>query len=468
MATHRLSLAAGATLALAAGSAFAQDSSQPADSAALVRQVQQLEARLAQQQTEIAQLRQGESDTWLDDRRREEVKALVRDVLADADTRATLLQESATAGYDKGFFLASADNNYRLRIGLESQIRYIFNTVDDEGADDDEEFGFQIRRARVDFRGHAISPNFLYRLRLASDRGTGATELELATVGYKVTDELTITGGRFKPQFLREENVSGFRQLALERSYISDYFTVDYTEGVEAAYETGPLHLAFAVHDGSYGRNTEFNNDRVDAGFSGRAEFVAAGDYKQFEDFSSWADEELAVLLGAGVDYELGEGSDAEDFPDLLKYTLDASAELGGFTLFAAFYGQSFTGDADGAGLPANLDEADQYGFVVQGGAFAIPDKLELFARYEFVDFDGVFYRNSGGGTAGGTGDIAEDELSLVTVGGNYYFRKHSAKAGVDLVYALDPVPASNTGSGLLSSDEDNQIAIRTQFQFQF
>src|SRR5690606_17756650 len=150
------------------------------------------------------------------------------------------------------------------------------------------------------------------------------------------------------------------------------------------------------------------------------------------------------------------------------KYTVDASAEFGGFNLFGAIVGQSFAGDDDGAGLPGGLEDADQFGVVVQGGAFVIPDKLELFARYEWIDFDGVFYRNSSGGTAGGTGDLAEDDLSIITLGGNYYFQKHAAKFTLDLQYALDPVPATNTATGLIASDDDDQIAIRGQFQFTF
>src|SRR5690606_6601358 len=279
MSMQRWSLSGGAALALTA-TAFAADATQPADQAALAQQIQQLQAQLAQQQAEISQLRQGDSEAWLSERRREEVKGLVREVLADADTRASLLQEGMTAGYDKGFFLASADGNFRLRVGVESQIRYMFNSSEQDAGDDEDEFGFQIRQARLDFRGHAITPDFTYRVRLAANRANGGVDAQVVTLGYAFNDNWNITVGRFKPQFLREENVSGFQQLAAERSYLADYFTVDYSEGAELAYATDRFRASAAVHDGSYSANTDFNADRTDAAVSGRVEFLVAGDFK--------------------------------------------------------------------------------------------------------------------------------------------------------------------------------------------
>ena len=145
----------------------------------------------------------------------------------------------------------------------------------------------------------------------------------------------------------------------------------------------------------------------------------------------------------------------------------DISAEFGGANLFVAGYLQRFS-DHDDAALPTNLDDATQIGLVAQAGAFVIPDKVELFGRYEYINFDCVYYRNSGAGTQGGTGNLAKNDLSLITVGANWYLQKHNAKFTVDLVWALDPVPANNSGSGLLTSADDNQVALRAQWQLAF
>lgn len=41
-----------------------------------------------------------------------------------------------------------------------------------------------------------------------------------------------------------------------------------------------------------------------------------------------------------------------------------------------------------------------------------------------------------------------QDELGILTVGGNYYLRRHNAKLTLDVLYAFDPVPVDNTGAG--------------------
>lgn len=64
---------------------------------------------------ELRQVKADQGDNWLNDRRAEEVKSLIKEVLSDADTRASLLNDGAVAGFDgKNFFIASADGAYEM------------------------------------------------------------------------------------------------------------------------------------------------------------------------------------------------------------------------------------------------------------------------------------------------------------------------------------------------------------------
>src|SRR6185369_9919421 len=88
-------------------------------------QLDALKNRVEAQDQEIRELRKTQGDDWMNQRRAEEVKALVREVLSDADTRASLTAKSVSAGHDKGgFFLASEDGKFRLNIGGQLQLRY--------------------------------------------------------------------------------------------------------------------------------------------------------------------------------------------------------------------------------------------------------------------------------------------------------------------------------------------------------
>lgn len=53
---------------------------------------------------EVAQLRANQREVWLDEHRAGEIKTLIRDVLADADLRASLV--------GKKFYLASEDGGF--------------------------------------------------------------------------------------------------------------------------------------------------------------------------------------------------------------------------------------------------------------------------------------------------------------------------------------------------------------------
>jgi phosphate-selective porin len=144
----------------------------------------------------------------------DEVRALVADMLADAETRSSLLQSGGTAGHDGKFFLASPDGAFRMNISGQMQIRYIANFRDegtvgpaDPGAPyDDFESGFQNRRMKLVFDGHVYN-DFFYKIQFEFGRTGGGAVLQDAFVGYEFENGLKLRAGQFKLPFLREELV---------------------------------------------------------------------------------------------------------------------------------------------------------------------------------------------------------------------------------------------------------------------
>ncbi|MHC4130325.1 MAG: hypothetical protein ACYSUA_19635, partial [Planctomycetota bacterium] len=78
----------------------------------LLERIEQLEQDKARMADEIDELRTEVEDDWLTEQRADEIRNLVSDVLADADTRSSLLQDGMTAGWDEHFFLASPDGRF--------------------------------------------------------------------------------------------------------------------------------------------------------------------------------------------------------------------------------------------------------------------------------------------------------------------------------------------------------------------
>ncbi|TVQ55126.1 MAG: hypothetical protein EA377_04050, partial [Phycisphaerales bacterium] len=85
--------------------------------------INELREQVSALQNEVKSLRNSSDDNWMTEQRANEVRALVHDVLADADTRASLMQSGMTAGHDGRFFLASSDGNFRMNISGRTQLR---------------------------------------------------------------------------------------------------------------------------------------------------------------------------------------------------------------------------------------------------------------------------------------------------------------------------------------------------------
>lgn len=353
-----------------------------------------------------------------------------------------------------------------VRVGGEIQVRYIAADAPRAGVDD-QEFGFQVRRARLPVTGTFLGAANTFRIRPGYDRASGTVQLDDAWIQRRFGGGLSLTAGQFKPMFLREEFVSSFAQLAAERSYTADYFTLDYTQGVEAGLDNGQWRLFAALHDGSYGANTDFANDRVDGAATARLELRRGAGWGAWQDLSAGG-HARGLLLGAAATFERGERSGGAQLPDVFKYTVDVSIKAGPLALLGAYTAQAWTAPDTAGGIPPELDGATQTGVVAQAGVFVVPDRFELFGRGEWLDLGGVYWRNSGETVQSGSRALAASDLALYTAGFNWY-QRGSARFTFDVVYAPDDaVPVANSGAGVLRTDRGGQLTVRSQFQVRF
>lgn len=425
---------------------------------ALMAEVRALRSAVDAQAAELAVLRAQHARSRLDARRTAELEQLVAEVLADADTRASLVGDGLTAGHKGSFFLASGDGAFLLKFNGTVQMRFIADFRNDSGADD-AETGFTFRRIELGFGGHVADPRIGYKLQLASSRDSSGTVLQDLIITYEPAPGLKLVGGRTKAPFMREELVSASRQLTVERSLVNAALSVAYVEGVGIVYTQAGWRLRAMVHDGinsggAGGAGNDFQNDAGDIAASARLDLKLAGDWQQWSDFSAWAGEPTALFLGAAGHYELGETGDARANVTILQWTTDAALEHEGFNVSLAVIGRHVASD----GAAATAD----YGIVLQGGCMVVPDRLEPFVRWEWLNVD----------------DSVEGDnvFAAITFGANWYLRRDKAVITADLVWVPTSLVASNTlgaatsGLGLLPDGEgdDNQISLRVQFQLKF
>src|SRR5687767_13245117 len=82
------------------------------DEGELREQVKVLTQRLEVQEAKLAA---ATGEKWFNERRAEEIKTLIHEVLADADTRASLAEGGLNAGYNKGFFVSDDEGKHLLK-----------------------------------------------------------------------------------------------------------------------------------------------------------------------------------------------------------------------------------------------------------------------------------------------------------------------------------------------------------------
>jgi len=208
MITRKRLLALGSTVLLGVAGVVHADTTSSSD----------LKAEMSALRARVAELEGRQNEAWLNERRAEEVKTLVKEVLTDADTRASLLEGGMTAGHNgQNFWIGSEDGSFLLKICGQIQVRYYGDFQNNTTSTDQEAGGFEVSRAKVEFAGHISSPKFAYALRLAVDEANNNVFAEKITIGHELMDGLWIVLGEDKAPFLREELVSSANQLAVER-----------------------------------------------------------------------------------------------------------------------------------------------------------------------------------------------------------------------------------------------------------
>jgi hypothetical protein len=474
----RVGLLAGAATLTLAGGSFADTD--------LEAQNQELRARIADLESRLGAVEAQNSDNWLTEQRAEEIKGLVQDVLADAETRSSLLSQGMTAGYDDGAVISSADGNWMLRTNIFLQTRFMLTNANKTSAafgiiDQNTVWGFEVTRAKFVMSGNVVSPDWFYKVSV--DIGTNLTTLAMADgsgntdargglqhgyIGYDYGNGWRVMLGSMKAPFMREELVDPWNQLGVERSLYNYVFTGGYTAGINIDWTGDQFRGMFMYHNGV--QNVIYVNGATpvaggpgpalvadtDVAFSARGEWLAMGTWDQFQDMTSPQGEEQGMLVGVGFNLQTpqvpGSGNDSL----LMAITADFSWEMGGANLFVS----TNWGKGDNTGVSGTAADADvtAWGVMVQGGYYFTED-WEGFARWEYADIDQF------DGAGADYGDV-----NILTVGLNKYFAGNNAKWMTDVGFAFDSVPVSSPITGWRAdvNGGKSQFVMRTQLSILF
>lgn len=440
--------------------------------------MQAMEQELAQyrqatqkQAEEIDQLRSERDSQWISEQRAQQIRGIVSDVLADSDTRLNLQSTGATSGYDKNFFIASADGNFRLAIKGQIQARFAYNHVKanatgatplTSGTQSENEYGFELRRVKLGFLGHVFDPSWKYEVKFAFERNGGANnaaawqnqvQIDEAYIEKDFGGGIFLRGGQWKDWFGYEEYTGSTSQQFVDRSEVNAYFNPKWVQGIVLGIQQDAWRTYLSYNDGGGNRSIQViqTKNLVEWATTARAEILLAGVWNQMREMQGWVGSEFAAMLGGGLNWQRGTGVQGirnvigngtipgapggGEQASLITYTVDLNLRGGGWSVLAAAYGNTVYAFAPTGPLPG---DPNSYGVTLQGGFF-VTDKLELMARYQ-----GLWVTN-GVVNAVAANALNNQTLNILTVGANWYFHKNNLKFTTDLSYAFNTV-SFNTG----------------------
>ncbi|MBU3684697.1 MAG: hypothetical protein FGM39_11935, partial [Phycisphaerales bacterium] len=494
----------------------------------LLKRLDVLEERNKELEGKVTDLTRQQGEEWLGEQRAAQIREVVRDVLADSEQRASLRDGGMTAGWNDGFFLASADGRFRMNLGGFVQTRFIWSAIQTSPSSapwvfdqKQQRYGFDVPQVQLWADGHIFSRDFQYMVKarfyeqfltelnkgtnnpIPGDADYSGFELMDAWARINLDDNWSVRAGQFRSPYSRGFLVLEQYQMSASRSVVDYHYALGYTQGLELEYASDEARARVSVNNGaqdnllgdtdanygaagfvvfptgSYGsQNAPFWAQTAAMSFTGRFDWKPAGTWDQFRSYTSPAMEELGLLLGLGFhfqeSYAYQPNNSTPGIPDptntWVAATLDAQLNFGG----ASFYGAFFYNYLNSPGALAPLfgspqaspgDLGDFSIYAFQTMASAyIAPKLELFGRYEFAMIDGV---DASDPTIAGLSDV--DPLNLLTVGVNWYLDGQDLKWTTDLGWAISAVHPwfADIEAGWRPSASD-EVVFRTQLQLMF
>jgi hypothetical protein len=439
--------------------------------------------------TEVDELRAETADDWLTEQRSEQIRGLVQDVLADADTRSSLQGDGATSGYDKGFFIRSGDGKWSMKINGQIQTRFMYNDAAGQTAD----YGFEIRRFKLGFKGHIMDPSWTYKLTVINQRdsqGTSSAGFYAEDAWLRKTTEsgFYVQVGQFKAPLLREELTSSSAQLPVERSMLNNQFTYGWTQGAQIGRKGTSFWWRAMMSDGPNAANQQSQGFSDTVSLAARADIRLAGDWANWKSFTGrGVPDDFYAFIGAafqwfnnsnrgyvGVPGVALNHTEYGGYDGLRSYGFTADGSIGGegWTAYGAFMWANNGATVNNAGV--SVEGNTSWGVLAQAGFFVSKD-VQLFGRYEYGHIGD--YAVIAPAAQGGNG-----RLSVLTVGANVWLATgRTLKWTSDFGYAFDtinnggamPGPSADftsSGNGWRSDTDDNtgQWLVRTQLQVMF
>jgi hypothetical protein len=359
-----------------------------------------------------------------------------------------------TAGWDGKFYLADAEDRFRLNLWAYTQFRYTYNHREDPPpGEPNDEHGFMIPRTRIFMEGR-FADRYDFQIR-TNINAEGNFDLINAWAQVRLPKNWSLRAGEIFPAISREDWMYPRDLLTTEFSANNHSYAIGTAMGVQANRELAHHRYWLAFTNGAMGGKSEsLDSDAADWAVSGRFEYQLGDDWSVWDDLIGRRGRPSGVLFGlAGI----VQGKSDADYPDTAPkfgatLTADLSFNGDGYQTLAAFTWQH--NDPDRSSPTYN-----NYGLHVQGGYF-LTQRFQIYGYY-----DGVY-----------PGDQPADLDPYQVLGAGVSFipfdwtnlYKASFEGGYLFENLSETIVRPSSTLGYLSSSGPGQFLLRLQLQFGF
>jgi len=240
---HRLfrNLLSGVAVCLAGVSvaaSFADDVEQQ-EAAAKIARLQELVARQQERLSELNAQVAAQAQQDAEAARISLLRDQIRQILSEQEFHESLMPSVMQAGYDKGFFIRSSDEEFLMKVNGRAQFRFTHygtrarNRYTLPRLERDDRTGFDVQRLRLGVSGHAYSKDLTYLLEFRGDSSNSYdVVMQYGWVNYRFADELQFRAGLFKIAGTRAQMHSSGNLQFVDRSMTDAVFSLDRGLGV--------------------------------------------------------------------------------------------------------------------------------------------------------------------------------------------------------------------------------------------
>ena len=203
--------------------------------ASLLAQASEQQQRIDALETRLAAASTQDSDKTRADVMRQQI----REILSEQEFRESLMSSTMQAGYDNGFFIRSSDDKFSLLINGLVQFRWQHygtradNRYLNPRLQRNDRTGFDVARLRLDFSGHAYSPDLTYFLELEADSADGYNVvLGEGWANYRCCDALQMKAGLFKAASTRANLIGNGAMQFVDRPMFDAVYGLGFGIGV--------------------------------------------------------------------------------------------------------------------------------------------------------------------------------------------------------------------------------------------